>query len=155
MMVSYSLKTDSKSLETSVMVAQELLALHFLTSPFSKLNYETTGGIAATVSGFDCIPNLARENSRIISVHNCTIIKNGVAEPCRFGRYFMPGSNLYFACWACMLSSVAISLRWKAAKALKFVQSKAEREQQQQALQQVGGEDYSDDDDDNDDDNTR
>lgn len=60
----------------------------------------------------------------------------------------MPGSNLYFACWACMLSSVAIALRWKAAKALKFAQSKAEREQQQQALDQGGVEGYSDVDDD-------
>eukprot|EP00533_Pseudo-nitzschia_delicatissima_P013521 CAMPEP_0197266442 /NCGR_PEP_ID=MMETSP1432-20130617/3007_1 /TAXON_ID=44447 /ORGANISM="Pseudo-nitzschia delicatissima, Strain UNC1205" /LENGTH=290 /DNA_ID=CAMNT_0042731313 /DNA_START=153 /DNA_END=1025 /DNA_ORIENTATION=+ len=105
-------------------------------------------GIAATVSGFDCIPQLAKGNSLVASIHNCTIIKNGVAEPCRFGRYFMPGSNLYFACWACMLSSVAIALRWKAAKALKFAQSKAEREQQQQALDQGDGEGYSDVDDD-------
>lgn len=47
-----------------------------------------------------------------------------------------------------MLSSVAIALRWKAAKALKFAQSKAEREQQQQVLDQGGGEGYSDVDDD-------
>jgi len=104
-------------------------------------------GIAATTSGFDCIPLLTRETSGIASIQSiksCTIIKNGIAEPCRFGQY-MPGSNLYFACWACMLSSVAIALKWKAAKALKFAQSKAE--QRQQALDQAGGEGYNDVDD--------
>jgi hypothetical protein len=46
-----------------------------------------------------------------------------------------------------MLSSVAIALKWKAAKALKFAQSKAEQEQRQQALDQAGGEGYNDVDD--------
>jgi hypothetical protein len=112
----------------------------------SKLYDRLLDGIAATTSGFDCLPLLTKETSGIVSIHNCTIIKNGIAEPCRFGRY-MPGSNLYFACWACMLSSVAIALKWKAAKALKFAQSKAEQEQRQQALDQAGGEGYNDVDD--------
>ena len=127
--------------------------------PIPTRNTQLIDGIAATTSGFDCIPRLVKETSGTAFIHNCTIIKNGVAEPCRFGRYYMPGSNLYFACWACMLSLVAIALRWKAAKALKFAQSKAEQEQQQQALDQAGGEAYSDvdddDDDDDDDDETR
>ena len=102
-------------------------------------------GIAATMSGSDCIPRLIKDISNIKSIHNCTIVKNGIAKPCRFGRD-MPGSNLYFACWACMLSSVAIALKWKAAKALEFAESKAAKEQQRQALDQVGGEGYGDDD---------
>jgi hypothetical protein len=58
----------------------------------------------------------------------------------------IPGSNLYFACWLCMLSSMGIAFKWKAAQALKFAE--AERQQQKE---QVGQEIDDDDDDDNDD----
>ena len=57
----------------------------------------------------------------------------------------MPGSNLYFACWACTLSSVAVALKWKAAKALKFAESNAAREQRRQVLDQVRSEEYGED----------
>ena len=124
-------------------------------------------GIAATTSGFDCIPRLRSEwdavvggSFDVVAINNCTIYKNGIPERCRFSRY-VPGSNLYFACWACMLSSVAVALKWKAAKALKFAQSQAERQQQQQERDNHQGGEYGggsggvDDDDDYDDDDTR
>jgi len=122
-------------------------------------------GIAATTNGYDCIPDLFNSiptndevdppstnmNNNII---NCTTINNGIAEPCHVRR-LMPGSNLYFACWTCMLSAVAIAFKWKTAKALNFAQA---QQQQAEAEQQVGGggngigEGYDDDDDDDDDD---
>ena len=125
-------------------------------------NTISTDGIAATTSGFDCIHRIQREwdmqrdwdefKDNSISILNCTVIKNGIAEPCRFARY-MPGSNLYFACWACLLSSLAVALKWKVAKVLKFAaQSQAERDQQQQQQQQgYSGVDEDDDDDGGDD----
>ena len=41
-----------------------------------------------------------------------------------------PGSNLYYSCWSCMLSSIAVAFDWKASQALKFAQAQAERQQQ-------------------------
>ena len=113
---------------------------------FDNYSHRLLDGMAATTSGFDCITGLANDISDIVSIHNCTIIQNGIAQPCRFGRY-MPGSNLYFASWACMLSSVTIALKWKAATALNFAQSKAGRVHQQQAVNEVGGEGHEDTDD--------
>lgn len=96
--------------------------------------FTSSDGIAATTSGFDCMPRLQLQwggtdvDARIL---NCTIIQNGITKPCRFSRY-MPGSNLYFASWACMLSLIAVALKWKAAKALKFAESQAERQQKRE-----------------------
>ena len=61
----------------------------------------------------------------------------------------MPGSNMYYACWACMLSSIAIGFKWKAAQALKFAESQAERQQKQQNDADVERYDDGDDDDNN------
>jgi len=107
-----------------------------------------SGGIASTISGFDCLPLFQREvgMADIVTIHNCTIIQNGVVTPCQFGRY-MPGSNLYYACWACMLSSIAIAFKWKAAKALKFAESQAERRQKESDANRFEGVDDDDDDD--------
>lgn len=132
-------------LSTLLLIFMWIIALSIFTND---------GGIAATSSGFDCVDKLIEDIPDITSIHNCTVIKNGIPEPCRLGRY-TPGSNLYFACWMCMLSSVAIALKWKSAKALKFSQTKAKREQQQQQeLDEAGADGYSDVDvDDDDDDN--
>lgn len=35
----------------------------------------------------------------------------------------VPGSNLYFFSWFCLMASVSITLRWKAAQALQFAQA--------------------------------
>jgi hypothetical protein len=114
------------------------LLLSFSSTAVKKFD-RRIDGIAATTSGFDCISRLAKETSDIVSIHNCTVLKNGIAKPCRFGRY-TPGSNLYFACWTCLLSAVVVALKWKTAKALKFAKSKSEK--RQQALDQAGGEAY-------------
>jgi hypothetical protein len=117
-------------------------------------------GVAATTSGYNCIPELLNSNymlnnrdyvlNDLKGVINCTTIKNGVAESCQLQR-LMLGSNLYFACWCCMLSAIAIALKWKTAKALNFAQA----QQQQQAaaeaaIEHEGPDDGYDDDDDDD-----
>ena len=51
----------------------------------------------------------------------------------------IPGSNLYYSCWSCMLSSIAIAFKWKASQALRFAQAQAER---QQRSEQTSGEGY-------------
>jgi len=38
----------------------------------------------------------------------------------------IPGSNLYFASWFCLLASINIPLRWKTAQALQFAQASYE-----------------------------
>jgi hypothetical protein len=76
--------------------------------------------------------------------------------PCSEKERQVPGSNLYFACWSCMLSMVYVVLRWKAAQAIKFAQAREDRQQTQ--LGGIDGVDSDvdvndDDDDDDDDDN--
>ena len=70
---------------------------------------------------------------------NCTVIlftedSNGVVRKneveCGMLPRQVPGSNLYYASWACMLSSIAIALQWKAAQALSFAEAQTERQQQ-------------------------
>lgn len=58
----------------------------------------------------------------------------------------IPGSNLYYSCWSCMLSSIAVAFRWKASQALRFAQAHAERQQQneQNAGEGCIGEDNED-----------
>ena len=72
-----------------------------------------------------------------------------VSIPCSEKKRQVPGSNLYFACWFCMLSMVYVVLRWKAAQAIKFAQAREER--QKKPLDGMDGGD-SDIDGDNDDD---
>jgi hypothetical protein len=98
------------------------------------------------MSGNQCL----RHPGHIVNMElNCTVVANGVAIPCDQIPEPIPGSNLYFACWCCMLSSTAIAFRWKAAQALKFAQAEAERQQQkeQQEQQQFGSDDGEDDED--------
>jgi hypothetical protein len=35
----------------------------------------------------------------------------------------IPGSNMFFASWTCMLSVFYVAFRWKAAQAIKFAQT--------------------------------
>eukprot|EP00536_Pseudo-nitzschia_multiseries_P001039 jgi/Psemu1/180104/e_gw1.13.67.1 len=141
----------SELFSTVLLIFVWIIALSILTSAC---------GIASTISGFDCLPFFQYETgiTEIVKIHNCTITQNGVVAPCRFARY-MPGSNLYCACWACMLSSIAIAFKWKAAKALKFAESQAERQQKERDNVGVdefeGVDDDDDDDDDNDNDDNR
>ena len=58
----------------------------------------------------------------------------------------IPGSNLYYSCWSCMLSSIAVAFKWKASQALKFAQAQAERQQQNE---RDAGEGYVGEDEDN------
>ena len=119
-------------------------------------------GIAATTSGYNCaIPEFINSNymmsnnldllsNDLKNVINCTIIKNGVAEPCPLQR-LLPGSNLYFACWCCMLSALGIALKWKTAKALNFAQAQQQQQEDAEAadIEREGpGDGYDDDDDD-------
>lgn len=95
-------------------------------------------GIAATTNGYDCMRELINNDAGLednildanIVVLNCTTIHNGVAQPCALER-FMPGSNMFFACWTCALSIIMVVLKWKQAKAIAFAQ--AQQQQQQRA----------------------
>ncbi|KAG7349347.1 hypothetical protein IV203_011944 [Nitzschia inconspicua] len=106
------------------------------------------GGLAATMSGNQCV----RHPGNIVPFElNCTIAVNGLVVPCSEIPELIPGSNLFVACWCCMLSSVAVAFKWKAAQALKFAQAEAERQQQKEQEEQQFGSDYGDVDADNDD----
>lgn len=97
------------------------------------------------MSGNQCL----RNPGNILPVElNCTIVVEDLVIPCSEIPEQIPGSNLYFASWCCMLSSMAVALKWKAAQALKFAQAEAERLQQKvKEEQQLGSEDGEDDDD--------
>ena len=90
-------------------------------------------GIAATISGSQCLRNL----DRVVTVHNCTIVYYDVDSngnyirsdmPCADIERQVPGSNLYLATWACFLASFNVTLRWKAAQALNLAQAQEEKE---------------------------
>ena len=56
------------------------------------------------------------------------IIRN-IEMNCNELKGEVPGSNLYYSCWSCMLSSIAVAFRWKASQALIFAQAQAVRQQ--------------------------
>lgn len=97
------------------------------------------------MSGNRCV----RHPGNIVPLElNCTILVDGLSIPCTDIPEPIPGSNLFVACWCCMLSSVAVAFKWKAAQALKFAQAEAERQQKKEQEEQQFGSDYGDDDDD-------
>jgi len=84
-------------------------------------------GIAATMAGSGCHPDFD-----IYAIDNCTVVVTdevdgqNVTESRGCDVLFaqdVPGSNLYFFTWFCLLASVNITLRWKAAQALQFAQA--------------------------------
>jgi hypothetical protein len=113
------------------------------------------GGIAATTDG-----NVCYEDPTAGGDQNCTIIvwvedtsgaRTRIEVDCLDLPRQVPGSNLYFACWSCMLSALNIAFRWKAAQAMKFAQAREEQEQRQ--VEDPGSEDSNDEDDDDYDEN--
>ena len=124
----------------------------------SRISMCFSGGIAATTEGAQC-------NNGIDAGMNCTVIlfiqeSNGVTRKneieCSMLPRQVPGSNLYYASWACMLSSIAIALQWKAAQALSFAEAQTERQQrQQQDRDAIGFERHGDGDHDVDDDDDK
>ena len=91
-------------------------------------------GIGATMEGSECKTDFSSGetwNSPSYSTtdSNCTIIlyyenSQGLVSnytvPCAELPRDIPGSNLYYGAWICLLSSIDISLKWKAAQALRF-----------------------------------
>jgi len=105
--------------------------------------FTTDGGIAAKMEGDECKSELSTGIND--SESNCEVIlfmENSEGDISEHVVYCaelpedVPGSNLYYACWSCMLSSIAIAFKWKASQALKFAQAQAERQQQNE--QEVG-----------------
>jgi hypothetical protein len=102
-----------------------LICVFFLSFSVAVLTQEN--GVAATMAGSGCHPNFD-----IYSVDNCTVVVqtqvNGANvtynESCDvLYAQDIPGSNLYFFSWFCLLASANITLRWKAAQALQFAQA--------------------------------
>jgi hypothetical protein len=113
------------------------------------------GGIGATMEGNQCY----RDPTSIIS-DNCTIVlyltdttgaRSRFELDCERLPRQIPGSNLYFACWACFLSALNLPFRWKAAQAMNFAHAREEKEQQEREGVEDGS-DYQDNDNDSDDD---
>eukprot|EP00536_Pseudo-nitzschia_multiseries_P015009 jgi/Psemu1/246524/estExt_Genewise1.C_8040005 len=99
--------------------------------------FTTDGGIAAKMEGDECKSELSTGISD--SESNCTVIlfledsEGAISKHVAYCTELpedVPGSNLYYACWSCMLSSIAIAFKWKASQALRFAQAQAERQQQ-------------------------
>jgi hypothetical protein len=57
----------------------------------------------------------------------------------------IPGSNLYFFTWSCLLASLNIMLRWKAAQALQFANTQQDQTGKEQ---EIDGDDDADEQDD-------
>ncbi|KAG7345309.1 hypothetical protein IV203_032840 [Nitzschia inconspicua] len=90
------------------------------------------GGIAATMEGNQCY-----RDPTAIEKENCTIIlyltdtsgaDSRFEVACEQLPRQVPGSNLYFACWFCLLSAFNVALRWKAAQAMNFARAREEQE---------------------------
>lgn len=89
---------------------------------------QCTRGLSIDESEENCTIMLFLEDSAG-AVHNYEVSCDDLSGE-------MPGSNLYYSCWSCMLSSIAVAFEWKASQALKFAQAQAER--QQRSKQDVG-----------------
>ena len=101
------------------------------------------GGIAATTDGNVCYDADTDENCTIVVwVEDTSGAVTRLEVDCLDLPRQIPGSNLYFACWICMLSALNVGFRWKAAQAMKFAQAKEEQEQRQ--IEDVGSEDGED-----------
>jgi hypothetical protein len=106
-------------------------------------------GIAATVTGSQC----GASRREFVTAPNCTIVvfyTEGDGQvvqetiPCETLPRQVPGSNLYFAIWACFLSSLNITFRWKAAQALQLAQAKTEIQKQNGIENENDGSDNND-----------
>ena len=89
-----------------------------------------------------------RDDRFTFQTENCTLVLYQQDEAGTIVRYELecgdvprqiPGSNVFFASWACMLSVVHVAFRWKAAQAIKFAQAKQEREQRSMSGAGGGG----------------
>lgn len=93
--------------------------------------FTSDGGIAAKMEGDECKSDLYDSvhegdcSVKIFIQDSKGVVKNYQLE-CEELPEEVPGSNLYYSCWACMLSSIAIAFKWKASQALKFAQAQAE-----------------------------
>lgn len=110
--------------------------------------------IAATLNGSECTSSpfyLPNQNcTLVIHVEDSSGAITQLEIPCGEVPRQIPGSNLYYACWSCMLSIVYVVMRWKAAQAIKFAQAREERQQKQLNGIEGDGSDIADDDDDDD-----
>jgi hypothetical protein len=137
--------TDGKSKDsqntaiTTALSANSRIAISFL-----------SGGVAAKVEGDECTNNISVADTE----ENCVVIlsiedSGGVIREfqvkCNQFSGEIPGSNLYYSCWSCMLSSIAVAFKWKTSKALRFAQAQAER---QRRSENDAGEGFVDDKDD-------
>lgn len=72
-----------------------------------------------------------------------TVETNAFDRP--YINQLIPGSNLYFFTWSCLLASLNIMLRWKAAQALQFAHSQQDQTGKEQ---EKNGDDDADEQDD-------
>lgn len=82
-------------------------------------------GIAASISG----TGTTKFSTEIGNINDCDISvsttdSDGVVRTYTVdGCLIFPGSNLFLAAWSCLISSLIIAFRWKAAQALQFAQA--------------------------------
>mmetsp|Transcript_28024 Transcript_28024/g.60041 ORF Transcript_28024/g.60041 Transcript_28024/m.60041 type:complete len:378 (+) Transcript_28024:80-1213(+) len=92
------------------------------------------GGIAAKAEGDECKSDLSVKDVEgnctvILFVEDAEGIIRNIEMNCNELKGEVPGSNLYYSCWSCMLSAIAVAFRWKASQALIFAQAQAVRQQ--------------------------
>lgn len=77
-------------------------------------------GIAATIvgsnPGLDYFPRGANCTAVVQVTESNGEVNTIVNAECDF----IPGSNLYLSSWTCLIASITIAARWKAASAIKF-----------------------------------
>lgn len=120
------------------------------------------GGIGPNIVGNNCAGEVERSVTRELQewLDNCTQALANMTFGDEKGTLVVdavcqiqslptseniPGSNLYFGVWFCLLSSVSIALRWKAQQALQFAQARNDRLREKIADKQEN-EDNDDDD---------
>ena len=108
------------------------------------------GGVAARMEGDECENDISNADSDgdcfvTLFIEDSENILRKYEVKCNELPGEIPGSNMYYSCWSCMLSSIAIAFKWKASQALKFAQAQAERQQRSErdAREDYIGEDES------------
>jgi hypothetical protein len=120
-------------------------------------------GVAATIMGAGCRGANFFDSNNVDLETSCTLTFlstndgeqrvfecSDVVDPSSLTQY-IPGSNLYLAAWICLISSLNITFRWKAAQALQFAQAQNQRAMDTTRINDAEAGDLQDSDDDLDD----
>ena len=87
------------------------------------------------------VPVFTQHNGIASSLHGeCPVLDTNKED-----SLLVPGSNMFFFCWFCLISSINIPLRWKVAQVMQFAHASSLPASSQKEVEE-SGDDVDDDD---------